>query len=364
MGGTASKGVIPATAMRVADGVDYRSAPSIASRRSQRRASWRRPSQRAADRPASSCDTGCARNHCVERAAAGRESACVDAATTRAPVPTRHARTGAFAHRHRTPELASIEMRTCSVLARLRIRRDDFGIYQGYRRYADIVAGRACARRTHFRYQDFASRDDLTPRQQSACMACGIGHAAPIPAQPGQHAARTHGPRIGLPTEPSRRAGAGRRRRPNHAIKGSESEAEGIARRAGRCLRTIGRARHRRRRRQDRFRAPLTGPQSNYGTDMQKGVQLAIADFNATRPTIGGKPVTFQLDSQDDRPTRAPARPSQRLIDDNVRGIIGHFNSARAFPRPTCTIARGCRRSRWPRRRNTRRAATRRPTGC
>ncbi|MDW9232264.1 hypothetical protein C7S14_0995 [Burkholderia cepacia] len=28
-------------------------------------------------------------------------------------------------------------------MARLRIRRDDFGIYQGYRRYADIVAGRA-----------------------------------------------------------------------------------------------------------------------------------------------------------------------------------------------------------------------------
>ncbi|OXI94278.1 hypothetical protein CFB41_29645 [Burkholderia sp. AU33803] len=56
----------------------------------------------------------------------------------------RHAtRTGALAHRHGTPELASIKMRTCSVLARLRIRRDDFGIYQGYRRYADIVAGRA-----------------------------------------------------------------------------------------------------------------------------------------------------------------------------------------------------------------------------
>ncbi|MDW9247458.1 hypothetical protein C7S13_6775 [Burkholderia cepacia] len=28
-------------------------------------------------------------------------------------------------------------------MARLRTRRDDFGIYQGYRRYADIVAGRA-----------------------------------------------------------------------------------------------------------------------------------------------------------------------------------------------------------------------------
>ncbi|RQT03892.1 hypothetical protein DF044_35050 [Burkholderia contaminans] len=83
------------------------------------------------------------RNHCAERAVADRKSARVDATTTRAPGPTCRARTGAFAHRHRTLELASIKMRTCSVLARLRIRHDDFSIYQGYRRYADIVAGRA-----------------------------------------------------------------------------------------------------------------------------------------------------------------------------------------------------------------------------
>ncbi|AOL07817.1 hypothetical protein WI95_28660 [Burkholderia contaminans] len=83
------------------------------------------------------------RNHCAERAVADRKAARVDATTTRAPGPTCRARTGAFAHRHRTLELASIKMRTCSVLARLRIRHDDFSIYQGYRRYADIVAGRA-----------------------------------------------------------------------------------------------------------------------------------------------------------------------------------------------------------------------------
>ncbi|ORT80499.1 hypothetical protein B7G54_34225 [Burkholderia puraquae] len=58
-------------------------------------------------------------------------------------MPACRAHTGARAHRHDAPELASIGMRTCSVLARLRIRRDDFSIYQGYRRYADIVAGRA-----------------------------------------------------------------------------------------------------------------------------------------------------------------------------------------------------------------------------
>ncbi|RQT49501.1 hypothetical protein DF050_21790 [Burkholderia cepacia] len=65
------------------------------------------------------------------------------AANPHAPMPTCHERTGSPAHRHGVLELASIKMQPSSVLARLRIRHDDFGIYQGYRRYADIVAGRA-----------------------------------------------------------------------------------------------------------------------------------------------------------------------------------------------------------------------------
>ena len=81
------------------------------------------------------------------------------------------------------------------------------------------------------------------------------------------------------------------------------------------------------------FAAPLTGAQSNYGTDMQKGVQLAINDFNATHPTIGGKPVSFELDSQDDQADpRTGTVVAQRLIDNGVRGIIGHFNSGTSIP--------------------------------
>ncbi|RQZ90673.1 hypothetical protein DF053_07325 [Burkholderia cepacia] len=77
-------------------------------------------------------------NHCAAHAAAGRKSACADA-----DLPRAHRLTGSPAHRHGVLELASIKMQPYSVLARLRIRHDDFGIYQGYRRYADIVAGRA-----------------------------------------------------------------------------------------------------------------------------------------------------------------------------------------------------------------------------
>ncbi|AXF22513.1 hypothetical protein CUJ89_18405 [Burkholderia pyrrocinia] len=55
----------------------------------------------------------------------------------------RRCRRTASMHRRRAPESTILKMPTCRVLARLRIRRDDFSIYQGYRRYADIVAGRA-----------------------------------------------------------------------------------------------------------------------------------------------------------------------------------------------------------------------------
>ncbi|MPV68256.1 hypothetical protein GD429_20970 [Burkholderia sp. BE17] len=55
----------------------------------------------------------------------------------------RRCRPAALTHRQRAPGSTILKMRTHRVLARLRIRHDDFGIYQGNRRYADIVAGRA-----------------------------------------------------------------------------------------------------------------------------------------------------------------------------------------------------------------------------
>jgi branched-chain amino acid transport system substrate-binding protein len=81
------------------------------------------------------------------------------------------------------------------------------------------------------------------------------------------------------------------------------------------------------------FAAPLTGQQSNYGVDMQKGVELAIDDFNATHPVIDGKPVKFVLASEDDQADpRTGTTVAQRLIDDGVSGIIGHFNSGTSIP--------------------------------
>ncbi|AQQ47976.1 hypothetical protein A8F72_10955 [Burkholderia cenocepacia] len=55
----------------------------------------------------------------------------------------RRGRRSTSTHCQHAPESAILKMPATRVLAGLRIRHDDFGIYQGNRRYADIVAGHA-----------------------------------------------------------------------------------------------------------------------------------------------------------------------------------------------------------------------------
>ncbi|AJK44633.1 branched-chain amino acid ABC transporter substrate-binding protein [Burkholderia plantarii] len=81
------------------------------------------------------------------------------------------------------------------------------------------------------------------------------------------------------------------------------------------------------------FAAPMTGAQAHYGKDMQNGIVLAIEDFNATKPVIGGKPVTFVLDTQDDQADpRTGTTVAQKLVDDGIKGMLGHFNSGTTIP--------------------------------
>ncbi len=81
------------------------------------------------------------------------------------------------------------------------------------------------------------------------------------------------------------------------------------------------------------FAAPMTGAQAHYGKDMQNGIVLAIEDINATKPTIGGKPVKFVLDTQDDQADpRTGTTVAQKLVDDGIKGMLGHFNSGTTIP--------------------------------
>ena len=41
------------------------------------------------------------------------------------------------------------------------------------------------------------------------------------------------------------------------------------------------------------FAAPLTGPNANYGKDLENGVKMALDDAKAQGIKINGQPVTF-----------------------------------------------------------------------
>ncbi|UDM17179.1 branched-chain amino acid ABC transporter substrate-binding protein [Vogesella sp. XCS3] len=81
------------------------------------------------------------------------------------------------------------------------------------------------------------------------------------------------------------------------------------------------------------FAAPLTGPQAHYGEEYKNGVTLAIEDANAEKPTIDGKPVSFELVAEDDQADpKTATQLAQKFVDNKVNGIVGHFNSGTSIP--------------------------------
>lgn len=79
--------------------------------------------------------------------------------------------------------------------------------------------------------------------------------------------------------------------------------------------------------------SPLTGPQAHIGKDNDNGVRLAIDEINATKPTIGGKTVTFEVMSEDDQADPKTATiVAQRMVDEEVVGVVGHLNSGATIP--------------------------------
>jgi branched-chain amino acid transport system substrate-binding protein len=81
------------------------------------------------------------------------------------------------------------------------------------------------------------------------------------------------------------------------------------------------------------FAGPLTGPNAGYGKDLQNGVQLAIDEANAQTLKIGDKVARFVLVSEDDQADpRIGVQAAQKLVDQNVSAIVGHFNSGTTIP--------------------------------
>ncbi len=79
--------------------------------------------------------------------------------------------------------------------------------------------------------------------------------------------------------------------------------------------------------------APLTGPQAHLGRDNDNGARLALEEVNAKSLTIGGKKVRFELVSEDDQANPMIATiVAQKLVDAQVKGVIGHLNSGTSIP--------------------------------
>ncbi|MEK6345872.1 MAG: branched-chain amino acid ABC transporter substrate-binding protein [Burkholderia sp.] len=78
---------------------------------------------------------------------------------------------------------------------------------------------------------------------------------------------------------------------------------------------------------------PLTGGQSNFGKDDERGVRMAVEDLNRTPMTIGGQTVTFELVSEDDAgDPKTGVAVAQKLVDAGVKAVIGHYNSGVTIP--------------------------------
>ena len=78
---------------------------------------------------------------------------------------------------------------------------------------------------------------------------------------------------------------------------------------------------------------PLTGSIAHLGKDDENGVALAVSQANDKKVTIDGKPVTFQMMSEDDQADpKVGTTVAQKLVDAKVAAVIGHLNSGVTIP--------------------------------
>ena len=79
--------------------------------------------------------------------------------------------------------------------------------------------------------------------------------------------------------------------------------------------------------------APLTGPQTHIGKDNENGARMAVDEANAQGIMIEGKRANFVLLSEDDAADPKTATSvAQKLVDQKVKGVIGHLNSGTSIP--------------------------------
>lgn len=79
--------------------------------------------------------------------------------------------------------------------------------------------------------------------------------------------------------------------------------------------------------------APLTGGSAANGKDIENGVKLAVDEANAQGIKLGGQDVRFVVDAIDDQgDPRVGVQVAQKLVDDGVSLVVGHYNSGVTLP--------------------------------
>jgi len=76
--------------------------------------------------------------------------------------------------------------------------------------------------------------------------------------------------------------------------------------------------------------APMTGDQAKIGTDLRNGVTLAVEEWNAKGGVLGKKIEVVAVDDQHD-PKQAVS-VANKLVNERVAGVVGHFNSSCSIP--------------------------------
>jgi branched-chain amino acid transport system substrate-binding protein len=75
---------------------------------------------------------------------------------------------------------------------------------------------------------------------------------------------------------------------------------------------------------------PMTGDQSKMGMDFRNGVSLAVEEWNANGGVLGKE--TVLLIGDDHHEPKQAVSIANKMVNDGVIGVIGHFNSSCSIP--------------------------------
>lgn len=84
---------------------------------------------------------------------------------------------------------------------------------------------------------------------------------------------------------------------------------------------------------------PMTGDQSKLGGDLERGVRLAVEEWNG-RGGVSGKKIRMEIGDDQHDPKQAVS-VANKMVNSGAIGIVGHFNSSASIPAASVYHAAG-----------------------